>query len=74
MLLDDSRHRTDVALDRVNIELLMGVMVWRETHTFSPYYVLLPLSDGRTIQVTAFATITPSGPAAHERFLQQALP
>ena len=45
MLIDDGKRRAEVRLDRPDQGLLMGAMVWREMHDFSPDCVLLVLAD-----------------------------
>jgi dTDP-4-dehydrorhamnose 3,5-epimerase len=45
MLLDDSRQRAQVRLDRLDRALEVGPMVWREMHDFTPDCVLLVLAD-----------------------------
>ncbi|MTJ00725.1 MAG: WxcM-like domain-containing protein [Marinobacter adhaerens] len=43
--LDDGREKADVILDSPHRGLLIGGMVWREMHEFSPDCVLLVLAD-----------------------------
>ena len=45
MRVDDGRVRADVVLDRPDVALQIGSMVWREMHSFSPDAVLLVLAS-----------------------------
>jgi dTDP-4-dehydrorhamnose 3,5-epimerase-like enzyme len=45
MVLDDGRRRDEVWLDSPTKGLLIGNMVWREIHDFSPDCVLLVLAS-----------------------------
>jgi dTDP-4-dehydrorhamnose 3,5-epimerase-like enzyme len=45
MLLDDGRQREEVWLDSPTKGLLIGDLVWREMHDFSPDCVLLVLAS-----------------------------
>lgn len=45
MHLDDGREKVEVTLDSPYRGLLIGGMVWREMHDFSPDCVLLVLAD-----------------------------
>lgn len=45
MLLDDGSRREDVWLDTPTKGLLIGDLVWREMHNFSPNCVLLVLAS-----------------------------
>ena len=45
MLLDDGTTRAEVELDRQDLALQVGPMVWHEMHAFSPDCVLLVLAD-----------------------------
>lgn len=45
MVLDDGRARTDVRLDRPDLGLTIGPMVWHEMRAFTPGCVLLVLAD-----------------------------
>lgn len=45
MLVDDGARRTSVPLDRPDRALLLGPMLWREMHDFSPDCVLLVMAD-----------------------------
>lgn len=45
MVLDDGRARQDAWLDSPTKGLLIGNMIWREMHDFSPDCVLLVLAD-----------------------------
>lgn len=45
MRLDDGREKADVILNSPDRGLLIGDMVWREIHDFSPDCVLLVLAD-----------------------------
>lgn len=45
MVLDDGRQREEVWLDSPTQGLLIGDMVWREMHDFSPDCVLLVLAS-----------------------------
>jgi dTDP-4-dehydrorhamnose 3,5-epimerase-like enzyme len=45
MVLDDGHHREDVWLDSPTKGLLIGNLVWREMHDFSPDCVLLVLAS-----------------------------
>jgi len=46
VLLDDGRERTDVRLDRPDLALQIGPMVWHEMRDFEPGTVLMVLADG----------------------------
>ena len=43
--LDDGLERQDIRLDRPDVGLRMGSMIWREMHDFSPDCVLLVLAS-----------------------------
>ena len=45
MLLDDGAARTHIKLDRPDLALEIGPMVWHEMHDFSPDCVMLVLAD-----------------------------
>lgn len=45
MVLDDGKHREEVWLDSPTKGLLIGDLVWREMHDFSPDCVLLVLAS-----------------------------
>ena len=45
MVLDDGHHSEDVWLDSPSMGLLIGDLVWREMHDFSPDCVLLVLAS-----------------------------
>lgn len=45
MMLDDGSRRVAVSLNTPDKGLLLGPMVWREMHDFSPDCVLLVLAD-----------------------------
>lgn len=45
MLLDDGAARTHIKLDRPELALEIGPMVWHEMHDFSPGCVMLVLAD-----------------------------
>jgi len=45
MTVDDGTCRPSVPLDRPNKGLLLGPMLWREMHDFSPDCVLLVMAD-----------------------------
>lgn len=45
MLLDDGRERREMVLDRPDLGLIIGPMVWREMHDFTPDCVMLVLTD-----------------------------
>ncbi|WP_205480424.1 sugar 3,4-ketoisomerase [Sphingomonas arenae] len=45
MLVDDGSRRTALPLDRPDQGLLLGPMLWREMHDFSPDCVLLVMAD-----------------------------
>ncbi len=45
MLLDDGTVRTNIKLDRPDLALEIGPMVWHEMHDFSPDCVLVVLAD-----------------------------
>lgn len=45
MVLDDGRSRDEVWLDNPDMGLLIGNMIWREMHDFSPDCVLLVLAS-----------------------------
>lgn len=45
MVLDDGKEREEVWLDSPTTGLLIGNMIWREMHDFSPDCVLLVLAS-----------------------------
>jgi dTDP-4-dehydrorhamnose 3,5-epimerase-like enzyme len=45
MVLDDGHQRVDVLLDSPTMGLLIGDLVWREMHDFTPDCVLLVLAS-----------------------------
>lgn len=47
MVLDDGSERFSVRLDRPDLGLLIGPLLWREMHDFTPDCVLLVLADAR---------------------------
>jgi dTDP-4-dehydrorhamnose 3,5-epimerase-like enzyme len=45
VLLDDNKERMQILLDRPNVGLYIGSMVWREIHDLSDDCVILVLAD-----------------------------
>ncbi|MCW3797509.1 FdtA/QdtA family cupin domain-containing protein [Sphingomonas sp. BN140010] len=45
MMLDDGSEKRDVPLDRPDVGLTIGPMVWHEMHNFTPDCVLMVLAD-----------------------------
>jgi dTDP-4-dehydrorhamnose 3,5-epimerase-like enzyme len=47
MVLDDGYNRRSVVLDRPDLAITIGPMIWREMHDFSDDAVLMVLADQR---------------------------
>lgn len=45
MILDDGTHRRSIILDRPDLGVTIGPMIWREMHDFSEDAVLMVLAD-----------------------------
>jgi dTDP-4-dehydrorhamnose 3,5-epimerase len=45
MILDDGERRTELRLDRRDIAVEIGPMVWHEMHDFSPDCVMTVLAE-----------------------------
>jgi len=45
MILDDGKSRRSFVLDRPDVGLIIGPMIWREMHDFSEDAVLMVLAD-----------------------------